>query len=221
MENPTMEISSANRETDVSDQSDHEVDPSNRKTDHLDHGTVNSEHGTPKIMASISEKLKEMSCVSNDIEAIVQHPIYGCVQKHPNMPELSWKNLEKAVKNRDSPGSHVSHSTSGESIVHHYAAALQNDSCEKQKTTGSKWNALMVEVRTKMENDDIDRAIWFWRLMSLILSVGLGVLIYETWTLVTESYIDHYSNSSPYELFHFIPDHDQYFRTLIFSVAEN
>nr|AGQ20202.1 AsIV-cont00088-ORF1 [Apophua simplicipes ichnovirus] len=184
MEKPTIEVSPASPEAGPSNgrtnKPDRTTDPWNHETDHLDHKSEHSMPNTPKMIANITEKMKEMNRVSNDIEALVRHPIYGCVQKIQKEPVISWKNLEKAVENRDTPGSEPSRLTSDETGFHRNASVLQlQNHSENQRTVSNKWTVFKTKIQGTDGMDEIDKAIWFWRLMCVVLSVGLGILMYE------------------------------------------
>lgn len=127
------------------------------------------ENLSPTAIARVAENVRKISLIREDIERIATHPTYGFL-------ESVSIDLEDSAKNRYNPDKSSVRSISYETLV---------DLCKKNfektnhatQSSGTRRTAFKFLSIRSFQNNDMIYALWFWRIMCLILTVTIVVLV--------------------------------------------
>lgn len=136
------------------------------------------ENLSPTAIARVAENVRKISLIRQDIERIATHPMYGFLGDNPKSAESVTIDLEDLAKNRDNPEKGSVRSISYETLVHLCKRNLEKTN-DATQSSGTRWRAFKF-LSIRIQNNDMIFALWFWRIMCLILTITIIVVVIMT-----------------------------------------
>lgn len=136
------------------------------------------ENLSPTAITRVAENVRKISLIREDIERIATHPVYGFLCDNPKLAESVTIDLEDSEKNRDNPEKGSVRSISYETLVDLCKRNFEKTN-DATQSSGTRWRAFRFQS-LKIQNNDMIFALWFWRIMCLILTITIVVLVIMT-----------------------------------------
>lgn len=137
------------------------------------------ENLSPTAISRVAENVRKISLIREDIERIATHPTYGFLRDNPKTTESVVIELEDLAKNHDNPEKCSVRSISYETLVDRYKRNFEQNN-DATQSSGTRWTTFRFLSLRRIQNNDMICALWFWRIMCLILTITIVVLVIMT-----------------------------------------